>query len=132
MRIYPQPRRGLVAAIVLVILVVVATVGTTIVRMSLAQRSVVEAEERRAQVDWLVESGRRLGAENLKADAAYRGETWKIPSVQLGGRGDAEVLLRVFNESDNKVRTLEVIARYPINTTTPVQRTARFPIQTAP
>ena len=129
MRIHPQPRRGLVAAVVLVILVVVATVGATVVRMSLSQRSVVEAEERRAQVDWLVESGRRLGDEKLRADAAYAGETWKIPASDLLGRGNGEVVIVAERSGDAEPWRVRIAAEYPVGTPRSVRRTRTFIVQ---
>ncbi len=124
-------KRGMIAAMVMVLLVVVAIVGMGILKLGLQQRSEVELEERRAQVDWLVESGRLRASERLNSEKSYRGESWKIPATAFGGRGAAEVAIKV-KESAGRPESVEVVARYPIASRSPVQRTATFPITTGP
>lgn len=80
----PRRRRGSVFPIFLISLVLVSATAAVLVRTTLAQRSLVRAEDRRIQADWLVHSAAARAAVKLHADSTYSGETWQLSAEQSG------------------------------------------------
>ena len=111
-----RPRRGgLASAVVLVVLFVIALISVALVKVAFARRAEVAREERRVQAGWLAESGVDRAVARLDVSADYAGETWRIPADELGGRGEAEVAIRVEKLPDRPDRRrVRIEADYPI------------------
>ncbi len=114
-RAAPSPRRrGLASVAVLVALLILGVIGLTLLKVGLARRAEVGAEERRLQADWLAESGLERASARLATAGDYPGETWEIPAEELGGRGPATVAIRVGPVADRPDRRkVRVQADYP-------------------
>jgi hypothetical protein len=79
---------------VLVCLIVITLIGAALLKVSVAQRQLSKALERRLQAEWLAESGLDRALARLAADASYSGETWPIHARDLSlpdsaGSGEA-------------------------------------------
>jgi Tfp pilus assembly protein PilX len=109
-----RPRRGLLAVVVLMCLLVLTLVAGALLRAGLAQRDQTRAQERRLQAEWLAESGLRRALARLDADPGYKGETWNIAARELGSTDDATVGITVEPApGDAKRRTIRAQADYP-------------------
>jgi Tfp pilus assembly protein PilX len=107
-------RRGAVAVVVLVCLVLIALIGGTLLRTGLVQRRRLQMEEGKLQAEWLAESGLERAAARLAAAPDYRGETWRVPAADLGGRGPGTVTIAVEPVAAQPGRrTVRVQADYP-------------------
>ena len=116
-----RPRRGMLAVAVLVCLVVLMVIAGALLRVGLAHRDQVRAQERRLQAEWLAEAGLRRALARLDADADYAGETWNIDARALGAADAATVVIAIERlPRDPKARTIRVRANYP---TDPTRRT---------
>lgn len=109
----PAARRTaalLVAA--LVCLVVVLSVGASLLRTLVGQQRQLLQEQRQAQVFWLVESALDRAAAQLAAAADYRGETWEVDGP--AGTGKAVAVIRVEPAAGEPPRRkLVVEVQYP-------------------
>lgn len=106
-------RRGLVLVALLVGLLIVGLVAASRIQMLVAQAQRLRSQRMRIQAYWLAVSGVRRAAARLRADAAYAGETWRIPSAVLP-LGGAEVRLRVESVAGNPTaRRIRAVADYP-------------------
>lgn len=97
-------RAGSVFPIFLISLVLVSATAAVLVRTTLAQRSLVRAEDRRIQADWLVQSAAARAAANLDADSTYSGETWQLSADQSGLSHPAVIEIAVSAVTDNAGR----------------------------
>jgi hypothetical protein len=79
-----KPRRGMTVVAVLICLIVITLLGGALLKVALAQRKLVRAQERRLQADWLAESGSQRAIARLETDAGYQGEIWSITAAELG------------------------------------------------
>ena len=91
----PRKRTGSVFPIFLISLVLVSATAAVLVRTTLAHRSLVRAEDRRIQADWLVHSAAARAAVKLNADSTYSGETWQISAEQSGLSQPAAIKIAV-------------------------------------
>ena len=116
--------RGAVLAVVMVAILVILIIGTSMIRLGWLQRRQTTIEERRAQAQWLAESGLERAWAMLQKSADYQGETWKIPSAELGGRGDGVVTISI-GPAPGKAGQFSVRAasEYPMNVTFSAQIT---------
>jgi type II secretory pathway pseudopilin PulG len=111
-------RPGLVSVAVLIALIIIAIVSAGLLKVALARRAEVQAEERRLQAGWLAESGVERALARLSASGDYSGENWEIPPEDLGGRGPATVAIQVnpvAGQPDR--RKVQVQADYPSGST---------------
>jgi hypothetical protein len=97
-----HPRRGITAVVVLICLVVVSLLSGVLLKVGMAHRQTVRAEERRLQAEWLAQSGLERARHKLAETALYTGETWKLTAADLGlraaeagGQGAAVVRITV-------------------------------------
>ena len=74
----PRRRTGSVFPIFLISLVLVSATAAVLVRTTLAQRSLVRAEDQRIQADWLIHSAVARAAAKLDANSTYSGESWQL------------------------------------------------------
>lgn len=89
------PRRGFIAAAIVMILFVLTLLGGGLLRVVWLRHSDLRAAGRRLQAEWLAESALDRAAARLAADPSYAGETWAIPAERLGGRDAASVRIEV-------------------------------------
>jgi type II secretory pathway component PulK len=104
----------MLAIAVLVCLIILSMVAVALLRVGVARRDEVRAEERRLQAEWLAEAGLRRALARLDADPAYTGETWNIEARELGAPDSATVAIAIERQAgDTKSRTIRVRADYP-------------------
>ena len=91
----PPQRRGLTSVAVLVCLIIITMISGAVIRVGLAPRDEVRAEERSLQAEWLAEAGIQRALARLAVDPAYTGETWDIPARELDSANAALVTITV-------------------------------------
>ena len=116
-------RRGSITVFVLVCLVAITTVCGVLLRIGLAERQRIRAEERRLQAEWLVESGlERAAARIAESKGEYQGETWDVSAADLGGRDSGRVTIAVeAPKGESGRRQVRVQADYPHDATARVR-----------
>jgi type II secretory pathway pseudopilin PulG len=126
-------RSGLVSVAVLIGLIIIAIICAGLLKVALARRAEVGMEERRLQASWLAESGLERASARLAASADYPGETWEIPSEELGGRGVGTVVIRVEPVTDKPDRRkVHVQADYPSGSTLRSRQSKEIILQVTP
>ena len=110
----PRPRRrGLASVAIMIGLLIIGLIGFGLLKVGLARRGNVATEESRLQAGWLAQAGLDRAFARLAAED-YRGETWKIPAEDLGGRGAGSVAIRVEAvEGKTRLRKVRVEADFP-------------------
>lgn len=109
-----RPRRGMLAVVVLICLIVLTLIAGTLLRAGAAHREEIRARERRLQAEWLAEAGVRRAIARLAADANYTGETWNIDARELDSPDAATVAITIERPAgDAKRRTIRARADYP-------------------
>jgi hypothetical protein len=79
-----RPRRGMTVVAILICLVVVTLVSGAVLKVGLAHKAGVRAQERRLQAEWLANSGLARAFARLAVDRDYAGEVWSIAAADLG------------------------------------------------
>ncbi len=117
-------RSGIALALGLLVLGMIVLVFGVLLHRVHQARTVQSAEFRALQAGWLAESGLERASVRLAEDPDYSGETWVVPSADLGGLDGARVEIRV-EPIDNQpaLRRVRVRADYPDNRWTRVRRT---------
>jgi Tfp pilus assembly protein PilX len=82
-RYQKRSRRALTTVAVLVCLIVITLIGAALLKVGLAQRNQVRAQEHRLQAEWLAESGLDRALGRLAADKNYPGEEWPVLAQDL-------------------------------------------------
>lgn len=117
----PFESRGSITVFVLVCLVAITAICGVLLRIGLAERQRIRAEERRLQADWLVESGLERAVARIAASKGeYQGEVWEIPAAELGGRDSGRVTITVERPdatSNRRQLQVRVQADYPSDPT---------------
>jgi len=109
-----QRRRGMTAVAVLVCLIIITMIAGAVVKVALAGRDQVRAQERRLQAEWLAEAGIQRALARLAADPRYRGETWEIAARDLDSADAATVAITVEPApGDAKSRQVRARADFP-------------------
>jgi hypothetical protein len=104
----------LITVAVLVCLIVMTLICGGLLRLAQSQRTSIRNEERRLQADWLAESGLERAAVRLADDPSYRGETWPLSAVEIGGDAPGVVTITVEPRRDEPARRLVTVqADYP-------------------
>jgi hypothetical protein len=104
-----------------------------IVQQATRSHREVSLEQRRAQVRWVLESAVDRAAAHLSIEGGYVGERWSIPSEELGGRYDAEVLVQVDPvEGQGAYRQVRIVADYPVDPAQRVRQTREFRMRVRP
>ncbi|MGC8640428.1 MAG: hypothetical protein ACP5XB_11190 [Isosphaeraceae bacterium] len=85
-------RRGITSVVVLICLVVITLMSGVLVKIGVAHRQAVRAQERELQAEWLAQAGLDRALFRLAASSGYTGETWRIADDELvaGGPPGAE------------------------------------------
>lgn len=107
-------RRGTVLVIFMVSLAMLSLTAAAMMRVTLLQRSMVRNNELRIQSEWLFQSAVARASTELKADAEYDGEEWKITAESLGQTSDALAQISV-EPVDGKTneRRVAITINYP-------------------
>jgi type II secretory pathway component PulK len=109
-----KPARGMTAVAVLVCLIIMTMITGAILKVSLAQRDQLRAQERRLQAEWLAESGIQRALARLDTEPDYRGETWEISARDLDSSEAARVMITVESVAENQgQRQVRAQADYP-------------------
>ena len=115
-----KKRRGVMAVIAVVCVMVASTIMVVAVRRMVAESKLMQLEARQSQCRWLAESGLERAAARLATDRRYAGEVWKIPAAAMG-RADrtiqdagATVKIEVSTPRDQPARrVVRVLAEWP-------------------
>jgi Tfp pilus assembly protein PilX len=122
--------RGALLVVALVCLVVVVTIGASLVRQLLLQHRQSLQEQSQLQSLWLAESAVERALARLAEQPDYTGETWQIDGPQLPNDSPGVVVIRVETTAgEAAARRIVVEARYPHDTLYQVvqQRTYTVP-----
>lgn len=116
------------AAILLCLALAAVLVGGMVSKVAVARRQTV-IRQRQLQTQWMIESGVRRGLRRLRDDPAFRHESWSIPAAELGGRWSGQVDLQVTEPQDSAPQSLQVTARFPLESQLSVtlRRSIRIP-----
>jgi hypothetical protein len=79
-----KPARGMTVVAVLICLIVITLASGAVLKVGLAHRALVRAQERRLQSEWLAESGVQRALARLAVDPDYPGERWLLTLADLG------------------------------------------------
>lgn len=111
------PRRGAIAVVVMIAILITFSIGLGMVRTALQSREQALRWQKQTQARWLVEAGIERAAARLRNSADYRGETWKLSAEELGGRRNGEVRIELeASGEDDHLHRLTVVADYPAKT----------------
>ena len=103
---FPGRRAGVALLLTIVCLVVIATLGVSLMRSLVAEHRQAMLRRDQLQAFWLAESAVQRGAVRLAAAADYAGEDWQV-EVETGGR---------------RVRALATIRVQTVNGDAPARR----------
>ncbi len=107
-------RRGLTSVAVLVCLIIITMISGAVLRVGLACRDEIRAQERSLQAEWLAEAGIQRALARLAADPAYTGETWDISARELDSADAALVTITIGPApGEPKRRHIRAQADYP-------------------
>jgi len=107
---------------VLVCLVVITLISGALLKVGVAHRDQVRAQERRMQAEWLAQSALERARARLADRSDYAGETWKITAAELGldavssaGQGPAALVLIAVERPSGSAdqRLIKVQADFP-------------------
>ncbi|MFN9719090.1 MAG: hypothetical protein ACK58L_10375 [Planctomycetota bacterium] len=110
-------RRGAISVMAVVVLVIVSLLVSQYVRRALNDRRYTRSEAERLQAESLADAGLQWAQTSLGADGSWPGTTWELPKGTISQTKTGRVTISVKNG------TCTVIARYPADSTTPVQVT---------
>ncbi len=107
-------RRGTVLVIFMVSLAMLSLTAAAMLRVTLLQRSMVQSNELRIQSEWLFQSAVARASSQLKSNAEYAGEEWKITALSLGQTSGAVANISV-DTVDGKTneRRVAITVLYP-------------------
>ena len=116
-RLHTGPRRGALVIIVMICLLLVSLIGTSLVKLALAQRAQTLREQLRLQANWLAESGVDRAAARLSASPDYEGEEWRLKTAEAINGKPGRVIIKVSLDTNllNR-RVVSVVADYPSQT----------------
>lgn len=125
-------RRGMLIIAVLICLIVLTLIAGALLRVGVAQREEVRAQERRLQAEWLAEAGLQRAIARLDVDSRYAGETWEIGARELDAADAATVAITVERPPhDAGARTIRVRADYPRDPPGRIRRSRQTTVRTA-
>jgi len=113
-RCHDQRRAGTVLVIFMVSLAMLSMTAVALVRVTLLQRSMVRNNELRIQSEWLFQSAVVRASSELKSNAEYAGEEWKITAQSLGQTSGAVANISVDTvEGKTNERQASITVIYP-------------------
>jgi Tfp pilus assembly protein PilX len=103
-----------VLILALLCLAVLAVVQGSLLKSLVAQRRMLREQAHRHQARWLAEAGVERAAWRLRADTAYRGETWELTAEELGSEYAGAIEIEVENVTEHpNNRLVRVRGLYP-------------------
>lgn len=123
-----RQRRGtaLVAALVCLVLVM-AILGNMLVEALRIGRQ-MRIERDRQQCELLLQAGMDRAALCAASTEDCADEVWDIPAADIGGIGDGQVTIRVFQPTDGAPQ-IHVLAEYPIGTERSIRRSRTLEVR---
>jgi flagellar basal body-associated protein FliL len=111
-------RKGTILVIFMVSLAMLSLTAAAMVRVTLLQRSMVRNNELRIQSEWLFQSAVARASSELKSNAEYDGEEWKMTAESLGQTSDAvaKILVEPVDGKTNQRRVAITVLYPPDNT----------------
>ena len=115
-------RGGMASVVVLMCLVVVTLMSGVLVKVGMAHRDSVRAQERRLQAEWLAQAGLDRALFRLAVSAGYTGETWQlspadlVPGATSGTESHQGAVVRIKVEpvgTGAEAKLIKVQADYP-------------------
>jgi Tfp pilus assembly protein PilX len=127
-------RRGAVAVIVMLVLLLAALLGTSLVKLALAQHRQTVQAEARLQATSLAHSGLSRAQAQLSKDGAYTGETWSVDGETLRSDDSGRVDISVEQGAQATARVVTIVAEFPTDSTrrVRVRRQIRFIVPDSP
>ncbi len=121
--------RGFALILAMVVLAVASLLGGLMLQGLARHRQTLLLAERQAQAEWLVAAGQQRGRARLLEHDDYKGETWEIPTAELGGRGAARVMIAVTAEEGSPSRRrVAVRALFPLGELLQARRSRSFTV----
>lgn len=118
----PRAAKGFGLALGVVCVSILVIVGGALIAIVAREARFLDDDAARRQADWLAEAGIERAVAQLAEKADYPGESWLIPSEELGGIDAARVEIVMESEAKNPARRLvKVSATYPIQSAKPHQ-----------
>jgi len=111
--IMTHQRRGAVAVVVLLAILIIFSLGLTMLQTTLKERERTIQFEQRQQSAWLAEAGIERAAYQLRNNPDYSGETWKLNQDELTGKYSGQVEIKITADADNNQKSVIVVADYP-------------------
>ena len=124
-------RRALVSVALLIALIILGLVAASLLKVGLARRARVRAEERQLQADLLADSGLARALARVADDPRYEGETWDVAADDLGGRGRARIAIEA-RPGPAAARDVRVVADYFAGPRETIRRTRTFRLPPPP
>jgi hypothetical protein len=123
------PRRGVVLVAALVCLLVVTGIVGGMLQGAVRCRRQLHAERDLRQTELLAAAGAARAAGRLAAEAEYDGETWRLESEEILGRGAGVVTIQATPGDDAGSWQVTIVAEYPAGSELSVRRTRTLTIQ---
>jgi hypothetical protein len=120
---------GTVIVAALVSMLIVMSMLGTLLQGSLRARRQLHAERDLRQTELLVEAALDRAGMRLSREADYRGETWKLPSDGIVGRGDGQVVINASREPSDGPWEVKIVVEYPLGSALSIQRSRTFSVQ---
>ncbi len=95
-----RPRQGTVLIICVVCVLLLSLTAGVLVRAAMLHREQTRTLVPQSQAEWLAHAAAQLAADRLKADAAWKGETWAVSAEETGLNEPARIAIAVSNKSD--------------------------------
>ena len=113
-RIRHGNRTGTILVIFMVSLAMLSLTAAAMLRVTLLQRSMVQSNELRIQSEWLFQSAVARASSELRSNAEYAGEEWKMTAESLGQTSGAVANISV-DTVDGKTneRRVAITVLYP-------------------
>jgi hypothetical protein len=125
-------RRGSVLVVALVCLLVMMTIVSHMLLGSMRARRQLHPERNLRQTELLLQAGADRAAYRLATEAAYRGETWRLPADSIVGTGDADVTIQATRDSSDKPWQVQIMAEYPRGSEHSIRRSQTLTIPSQP
>jgi Tfp pilus assembly protein PilX len=93
-------REGTVLIICVVCVLLLSLTAGVLMRAAMLHREQTRTLVPQSQAEWLAHAAAQLAADRLKADAAWKGETWTVPAEETGLNEPARIAIAVANKSD--------------------------------
>jgi len=122
-------RRGAVLIVLMVCLLLVTSMLGVMLQTAVRARRQLTVERDRRQAELLLQAGIDRAAYRLASEADYRGETWKLDSDAIVGKGAAEVTIKTVRAEEPAGWRVQVVAEYPLESHRAIRRSQTFFVQ---